>query len=60
MNGFLVPDGSLKEFAGSLLKAIDYPFNKMEIQNHIINNYNIEKIIRKYENLFIDNYNNAG
>ena len=60
MNGFLVPDGSLKEFAESLLKAIDYPFNKMQIQNHIRNNYNIEKIIKKYENLFIDSYNNKG
>ena len=60
MNGFLVPDGNLKEFAGSLLKAIDYPFNKMQIQNHIRNNYNIEKIIKKYENLFIDSYNDKG
>jgi len=58
MNGFIVPDGELKLFAETLVKAISYPFDCDKIKNHIVENYSMNTIIKKYESLFINVNNN--
>ena len=58
MNGFIVPDGNLKLFAETLVKAINYNFKRDKIKQHIIDNFHMNKIIKEYESLFINVNNN--
>ena len=52
MNGFIVPDGDLKLFAETLVKAINYPFNCNKIKKHIVDNFDVKTIIKRYESFF--------
>jgi len=53
-NGFIVSQRNIKEFAETLVKAINYPFNKKKIKELTLNKFNMVKIIHKYERLFFD------
>ena len=57
VNGFIVPDGELKLYAEALLKALNYPFDKKIIKKHIQSNFDINIIIKDYESLIINVYN---
>ena len=59
MNGFIVPDGELELFAEALVKAIYYNFEHDKIKQHIIDNFDMKKIIKEYESLFINVNNNS-
>ena len=57
MNGFIVPDGELKLFAETLIKAMNYPFNRYKIKKHIVDNFDANKIIKRYESFFLSVHN---
>ena len=57
MNGFIIPDGELKLFAEALIKAINYPFDRDRIKNHIVKKFDIKIIIKHYESLFLSIHN---
>ena len=57
INGFIIPDGELKLFAEALIKAINYPFDRDRIKNHIVKKFDIKIIIKHYESLFLSIHN---
>lgn len=55
-NGFVV-DGSNIEFSETLLKALDFKFDKKFIRKNIVDKFSINKIISKYEEFFLSKLN---
>lgn len=52
LNGFLVKDGDEKAFCSSIVKAIDFPFDKDKIKEHVKLSFSASSVINKYEELF--------
>ncbi|MEA2111203.1 MAG: glycosyltransferase [Campylobacterota bacterium] len=52
INGFLVQDGDIELLATTIHLASKFPFEKQLIKNTIITSYNIDKVIKEYEDIF--------
>lgn len=53
-NGFLVQDNDIESYVESVILALETKFNKQNITNFIEDKFSKKKIIKEYENLFLE------